>query len=657
MKKITFLFVSLLLLIVTGCSNDDEYQNGKSSENRAATQVRWYGVKELTGTVQTRGATDRMKLWAQDPIITVKFLNNPDDPALVEQIKSYAKEWEQYAGVTFQFEESTETALVRIGFDWEGNSWLTWSYTGNDAKMVRSQSEPTAVFGGFNDGYMTDEEIRADVLRVFGQVLGLEFEQRHGDWDASWWKVDKNGVYYAQSYWESMFEDYYENFDWETIRQYVFDPLAGATIVQTDEVDLESIMIWPYYTRKETTTLLANYDLSEKDKEFIATLYPKKEGNTIQIAWVDAGYFVWVNEEKTQLRITAKGAAMEELPDVVDGEQLTSASYMFLNDNYTVYSSLKKAPKFNTCNIVDFTYMFSRCPELEEVPLYNTSKGQDFRSMFMYCDKLASVPLFDTSSGTNFLMMFAFCYNLVEVPLFDTSQGVSFGTMFYMCERLSDIPHFDTSKGRDFSEMFKLCTGLASVPLFDVSNGQIFGGMFWGCANLVDVPLLDTSQGTNFTGMFYDCTSLTDIPHFNTSNGTNFGSMFRRCLDLETIPAFDTANGTYFQDMFLGCIKLKSVPPLDITKGILFTRMFYGANLLEEVELKGFGQGGRLTNREEIDFTSSVLNLSSLEFLVNNASAAWYSRAINLSKALESQVPASLIAEAAAKNLTIQFIY
>ncbi|SHE83405.1 protein of unknown function, DUF285 [Dysgonomonas macrotermitis] len=580
--------MSLLLLIVTGCSNDDEYQNGKSSENRTATQVRWYGVKEVTGTVQTRGAADRMKLWAQDPIITVKFLNNPDDPALVEQIKSYAKEWEQYAGVTFQFVESTETALVRIGFDWEGNSWLTWSYTGNDAKMVRSQSEPTAVFGGFNDGYMTDEEIRGDVLRVFGQVLGLEFEQRHGDWDASWWKADKNGVYYAQSYWESMFEDYYENFDWETIRQYVFDPLAGATIVQTDEVDLESIMIWPYYTRKETTTLLANYDLSEKDKEFIAILYPKKEGNTIQIAWVDAGYFVWVNEEKTQLRITAKGTQVEELPDVVDGKQLTSARSMF-EFPPSIYLKLKKAPMFDTSNITDFSYMFYFCEELIEVPKYDTHNGILFNSMFSRCQKLETIPQFDVSSGVYFDYMFLRCNRLISVPDLNTSNAISFQEMFYDCLDLFDAPWLDTSKGKNFSLMFMNCSKLRSVPAYDTSSGTSFQRMFWACSSLKSIPLLDVSNGEAFEGMF-----------------------------------------KYAQS-------------------------------IEELYLKGIG-GEKDDNSSsvvslDLDISSPILNISSLQYMVDNTTGSNPARTINLSKALETQVPASLIAEAAAKNLTIQFIY
>lgn len=199
MTKISLFFISLLTILITGCSNDDYYERG-SSDTKQSKTAHWYGVKQLSDSVSLRSAADRMKLWAQDPVITVKFLNSPDDPAVIDLIKAYAKEWEQYAGVTFNFLETSENALVRIGFDWDGNSWLTWSYTGNDAKMVRNQNEPTACFGGFSDGVMSDEEIKGDVLRVFGQILGLEFEQRHQGWDPSWWKKDKNGVYYAEKY-------------------------------------------------------------------------------------------------------------------------------------------------------------------------------------------------------------------------------------------------------------------------------------------------------------------------------------------------------------------------------------------------------------------------------------------------------------------------
>lgn len=604
MKKISLFFITLLAVLVTGCDNDDYYERDSSDTNQSKT-AHWYGVKQLADSVSLRSAADRMKLWSQDPVITVKFLNSPDNPAILDQIKTYAKEWEQYAGVTFNFVETSENALVRIGFDWDGNSWLTWSYTGNDAKMVRNQSEPTACFGGFSDGMMSDEEIKGDVLRVFGQILGLEFEQRHQGWEPSWWKKDKNGVYYAEKYWEGMFDGYYENLDWETIRQFVFDPLAGATIVQTADVDFESIMMWPYYTKKETVKLYANYELSDGDKEFIATLYPKKEGNTIQTAWVDAGYFVWANAEKTQLRITEKGALMEELPDVIDGEQLTSAKEMFYERNKRM--NLRKAPKFNSSNITNFERMFQESFYLKEIPYYDTSKGVIFTSMFYYCSSLKNIPLIDTSSGQYFGAMLANCESLTEIPHLDTSNGLDFEGMFGSCKNLKTIPLINTSKGIRFSRMF-MYSGVVEIPNLNFSNGIDFDFMFES-SKIKKINIADLSKGTTFYEMFRDCdqlievslptlpsakkinimfmgcTSLKTVSTINAPVATSTEGIFRECKALEVSPQINLPKTTSLKNLFQYCESLSTVSEINAPMAKTLDMMFWGCTSLKSVPL------------------------------------------------------------------------
>lgn len=153
-------------------------------------------------------------------------------------------------------------------------------------------------------------------------------------------------------------------------------------------------------------------NLSDGDKEFIATLYPTKEGNTIQTAWVDAGYFVWASAEKTQLRISPKGTLMEELSDVIDGEQLTNATDMFYAmdvNGRSTSAELRKAPKFNTSNIVDFTSVFFNCRKLKEVPILDTSKGKYFHSMFYYANNLENFKMDGFGQGT--FLKFPYCEN------------------------------------------------------------------------------------------------------------------------------------------------------------------------------------------------------------------------------------------------------
>jgi hypothetical protein len=541
-----FLLLCCMLAFLTSCNKEFENTPEVSKQH---VKIRWYGAKVLESQPITRGVADNMKLWASNPVITVKFLNQTNDPALMEKIKTYAKEWEEYAGIEFKFVEQTDKTLVRIGFDWEDNSWLTWSYTGTDAKMVRNQNEPTACFGGLDDGWMSDEEIRGDVLRVFGQILGLEYEQRHMGWDDNWWKKDKNDNYYAQKYWENIFDGYYEEFDWETIKEFVFDPLSGIGIHQTEDLDLESIMIWPNYTKKETTKPLANYELSEGDKEFIARLYPKKGDTlpTIQKAWVDAGYFEWTNANKNALKITSLGLEQEYLPDVSDGEQIISANMMFF-----AAKNLKEVPRFNTVNITDFKHMFSECRSLTSIPLINTAKGTDFR------------------------FMFANCSSLISIPLINTTNGIHLGSMFINCTSLMSIPLINTAKGNNFQYMFANCTSLTSIPLINTTNGIYFNCMFEGCFSLTSIPLINTTNGDFFAYMFNECSSLTSIPLINTTNGTKFQYMFNGCTSLTSIPLIDTAKGTNFEYMFYNCSSLISKPDLNLSNAEYTYRMYEG---------------------------------------------------------------------------------
>lgn len=478
MKK-TLLFLSCLLTLLIGCSqNELDQDHASGGTNTQSSKIRWYGSK-LVEEPQTRGVADGAKRWNQDAGVYVKFINTPSDPQIINKIKQTAVEWEEYAGIKFHFVEKDKKADVRIAFDWNNNDWLTWSYTGNDAKSVTDQNQPTAVFGGIQ--YLDDTEFKGDVLRLFGQILGLEYEQRHQEWSKNgYWK----NVSQLQAYWEDQFDGY--NMDWNQIRQYVFEPITEGSanqLLETREIDELSVMAWPYYNRKQTTKLLANYELSEGDKIFIARLYPKIASTlpTIQEAWVDAGYFTWTNASKTGLRITKLGLYQEYLPDVRDGEQLTSAVYMFKYDGGDWGDTrLKEVPKFNTSNITDFKFMFYTCSSLTSIPLLNTSKGTNFKFMFGSCHSLTSIPQIDTSKGTDFEAMFTRCSALISMPQIDTSKGTNFGGMFHLCKSLTSIPLVDTSKGTNFEEMFLNCSSLTSKPELDLSNATNVHNMFGG---------------------------------------------------------------------------------------------------------------------------------------------------------------------------------
>ncbi len=259
MKKVLLTLMSVLF-VLSACNEYEELSPALEKEKPSLSANRFYGVKYADGGIETKGIAQRNKLWYPGSAITVKFLNGSAE--YHDKVKTYASEWETYAGITFEFVTEGK-ADARIGFDWNDDRYITWSYIGTDCKQVPNQSEATASFADWSRA--TEEERKGDVLRVFGQVLGLELEHRHLNFDANW--SDR-----IADYWEGEIMD----IPWEELKEYVFDPLLSNRVIMTDEYDEASIMIWPFTRRYAGNTAREfNFELSDMDKQFIGQLYPK----------------------------------------------------------------------------------------------------------------------------------------------------------------------------------------------------------------------------------------------------------------------------------------------------------------------------------------------------------------------------------------------
>lgn len=262
MKKNVWTVLMGILLIFTSCGNEDDFTSQSLPETAQARSTHFYGVKSVDNQSELRGVAQRDKLWSPGTVITVKLLSDPYN--MSSSIKAWASQWEQYANIKFDFVTSGN-ANVRIGFDWNDSKWITWSYTGTDCKFVTNQNEATLNFAFWDSASELDK--KADVLRAFGQVLGLELEHRHLSFDAGWTSR-------IQQYWEGEIED----IPWAELKQYVFDPIEQRNIEQTKEYDANSIMIWPFDRKYATNTARDfNYELSAQDIEFIKYLYPQAE--------------------------------------------------------------------------------------------------------------------------------------------------------------------------------------------------------------------------------------------------------------------------------------------------------------------------------------------------------------------------------------------
>ncbi len=264
MKKLFWTFLSLSLLF-TACNKEENIPNLTNGTN----ELSLYGVAKPDGQPSQQGVAQNNKLWHPTATIDVRFLNGTTQEQ--ELVKTHAREWEEYICVRFNFVESGD-AEVRIAFNWQNNRRLTWSYTGTDCKFVTDQTLPTVNIANWQSAAKTPEIKKGDVLRIFGQILGLEYEYRHLQFNPMWSPYEED----VEDYWMSYLRSFV---DWDEVKNYVYLPLQANKVIQTAEYDPASIMVMPidddWVTENpDLINATVNNTLSANDITFIQQLYP-----------------------------------------------------------------------------------------------------------------------------------------------------------------------------------------------------------------------------------------------------------------------------------------------------------------------------------------------------------------------------------------------
>ncbi|KAF3219032.1 hypothetical protein TWF192_004957 [Orbilia oligospora] len=201
--------------------------------------------------------------WKIGQTIRIRLLGGSQ--SLRRKVIRYAREWEKYANIHFEFSRGKESD-VRISFDKDKDSY---SYLGTDAIGI---PQDTATMNLVLDDQTTTERVRAVVLHEFGHLLGCIYEHSSPASSIPW---NEAAVY-----------DYYRGFGWgrEKTSDNVLRKYDEKTISQFSEFDPKSIMIYPI----DESVLLPgnsrfvvpwNTRLSATDKEFIGKLYPFPEGD------------------------------------------------------------------------------------------------------------------------------------------------------------------------------------------------------------------------------------------------------------------------------------------------------------------------------------------------------------------------------------------
>jgi hypothetical protein len=200
----------------------------------------------------------KSRMWANGKKLKVKFLGGDD--YLKSKVIHYAKKWEDFANIKFDF-ISNGNAEIRISFMMGKGSW---SYVGTDALSIRDQNKPTMNFGWF-DSDTPDIEFSRTVIHEFGHCLGCIHEHQSPAAKISW---NKPVVY-----------DYYWRIQGWTKEQVDNNLFAkfNQNEVSNSDFDKKSIML--YSIPREFTTdgfsVGWNSLLSTLDLEFIARCYPK----------------------------------------------------------------------------------------------------------------------------------------------------------------------------------------------------------------------------------------------------------------------------------------------------------------------------------------------------------------------------------------------
>lgn len=264
-KKLFIIGLSMILLF--SCKKNDNPRPVSAQENQddlSSIHVCIADVYRVQKNPSEPSAIGEMAdFWSNNPsgptVLRVKFIDNLASDFIRSKIKSYAKQWEQYANVRFDFVNSNQPAEIRISSVSGGGSW---SYPGRQNLNIPA-NQATMNYGWFTDA-TDDGEFYRVVVHEFGHALGLGHEQCNPLITIQWNKPYVYNYYLRTNGWSQA-----------SVDANVFYTYPASESVYS-QYDPNSIMHYP--VPKEFTlngmSVGFNTELSAMDKSFIQKMYP-----------------------------------------------------------------------------------------------------------------------------------------------------------------------------------------------------------------------------------------------------------------------------------------------------------------------------------------------------------------------------------------------
>lgn len=252
----------LLLVISTGCNFESDktkpsipksVSSQTKKDYQICTMMPDVTVSPLLDTSRPMGGM-RQHFWpVRKKVLVVQFLDG--DSLLQKKVEGYAREWELYCGMRFEFSKQ-DKADITITFLTSG----CWSLIG-----TQSLKRTPSMGLGWVKVSCPDNEIRRVVLHEFGHALGLIHEHQNPKNNPFQWNKKEVYQYYA------------ENFQWtsEKVEKNILECYSENQLM-AGQYDSNSIMLYAFpaeFTENGYSTKW-NSELSEGDKSFIQSIYP-----------------------------------------------------------------------------------------------------------------------------------------------------------------------------------------------------------------------------------------------------------------------------------------------------------------------------------------------------------------------------------------------